>query len=284
MKQSSISALLFAVTVTSFIGCIKDKDRTETSNIAELETTFTLSENQATSEAFQDDANTIFFEAATDKGLMRGNEAAQTTQTLSCATVTVTPLQGFPKTIVIDFGTGGCTSNDGINRKGKINIALSDSVRKTGTTAVMNFDNYYVQNFRVEGTITWTNTSAFPTISWTRQIANGKVTSPNGYYWLHVGTKSVTQTGGATTPFIVLDDVYSITGNHTVTNPSGVSRTATITEALEKKTICANITKGKRKIQGPAHFAILDYGDGSCDRQATISIDGNTPRNILLPY
>ena len=31
----------------------------------------------------------------------------ETTNTLSCATVTVTPQNSFPKTIVIDFGTGG---------------------------------------------------------------------------------------------------------------------------------------------------------------------------------
>lgn len=95
--------------------------------------------------------------------------------------------------------------------------------------------------------------------------------------------KYVSQTGGAATPFNILDDVYSVTGDHTVTNPSGASRSATVTEILEKKVICHNVTKGKIKLQGPNHFAIVDYGDGTCDRVATISIDGNPPRTFLLP-
>jgi hypothetical protein len=77
--------------------------------------------------------------------------------------------------------------------------------------------------------------------------------------------------------------VYSITGNHTVTNPAGKTRTATITEALVKPVTCHNVTQGKVKIQGPNHFAIVDYGAGTCDREATISIDGNPPRTFLLP-
>lgn len=281
MKLLPVIIALSATAAVTFVSCKKDKSE----NTADIEATFTLSENQAAGEAVQDDANTIFFEAATDKGLMRTDGSAQTTQTLSCATVSVTPVSGFPKTIVIDFGTGGCTSIDGLTRSGKINIVLSDSVRKSGSTATMTFDNYKVAGYKLEGTITWTNTSTPNAFSWNRQIANGKVTAPSGnYYWLHVGTKSVTQTAGAATPLNVLDDVFSVTGNHTVTNPSGISRTATITEALEKKTICANISKGKIRIEGPAHYAILDYGDGTCDRVATISIDGRPPRSILLPY
>jgi hypothetical protein len=281
MKLTSIFTLLSVSAVTVLVSCKKDKSSAVNNDV---ETTFQLSENQATSEALQDDANAIFFEAATDKGLLgaRTFETLQKNNTLSCATVSVTPAIGFPKTIVVDFGSG-CTSADGINRSGKINIVLSDSVRKTGSTAVITFTNYFSAGFKVEGTITWTNTSTPNAISWTRQIATGKITGPNAYYWLHTGTKTITQTAGASTPLNVLDDVFSVTGNHTVTNPSGKSRTATITEALEKKTVCHNITKGKIKIEGPAHYAILDYGDGTCDSKATISIDGNTPRIILLP-
>jgi hypothetical protein len=81
----------------------------------------------------------------------------------------------------------------------------------------------------------------------------------------------------------LLDDVYSVTGNHTVINPAGKTRTVTILEALEKKTICHHVTKGKMKIQATTHFAILDYGDGTCDKVATVTIDGVAPITILLP-
>jgi len=279
MKLKKIFALLSLPSIFFFASCQKD----ETEPDPEIETTFKLTEDQAVSESINDDATVIFFDASVSSGFYRLNGQAETTGILSCATITVTPQNTFPKTITIDFGNG-CTSADGIGRKGKINITLSDYVHNTGATAVMTFDNYYALGFKVEGTITWTNTSTPNGISWTRQITNGRVIEPlGGYYWTHEGTKNVTQVAGASTPTNLLDDVYSVTGNHTVTNPAGKTRTVTILEALEKKTTCHNVTKGKMKIQATSHFAILDYGDGTCDNIATITIDGNPPRTILLP-
>ena len=279
MKLKKIFALLSLPSIFFFASCQKD----ETEPDPEVETTFKLTEDQAVSESINDDATVIFFDASVSSGFYRLNGQAETTGILSCATITVTPQNTFPKTITIDFGNG-CTSADGIGRKGKINITLSDYVHNTGATAVMTFDNYYALGFKVEGTITWTNTSTPNGISWTRQITNGRVIEPlGGYYWTHEGTKNVTQVAGASTPTNLLDDVYSVTGNHTVTNPAGKTRTVTILEALEKKTTCHNVTKGKMKIQATSHFAILDYGDGTCDNIATITIDGNPPRTILLP-
>jgi hypothetical protein len=282
MKTKNLYLPLTIFSLSLLAACNKEADP---GTDDEVETTFKLSENQAVSESIADDANVVFFEAAASEGLsgFRTTQTLESTNTLSCATVSVTPQNTFPKTIVIDFGTG-CTSADGVVRKGKINIVLSDTVRHPGTTAVMTFDGYHVQNFKVEGTITWTNTSTPNGFSWTREIEDGKITVLAGnYYWLHDGTTNVAQTGGAGTPLNLLDDVFSITGDHTITNPAGRSRTATVTEALEKKTICQHVTKGKIKIQGPNHFAIIDYGNGTCDRVATISIDGNPPRTFLLP-
>lgn len=266
------------IVVGGFSACKKDNNSS-----SEIETTFELSGDQAISDNLNSDAEYVLNEAGIDNNFS-GNTPATVTSTLnvlSCATVTVTPLQGFPKNITIDFG-GGCTSTNGITRSGKIYVTLSDSLRKSGSVAVMTFENYYVSGFKKEGKITWTNTSQASTKSWQRKCEDGKVTAPGGRYWLHTGTQDVVQTQGSSTPFNLLDDVFSITGNHTVTNAAGKSRISTITDALEKKVSCENIDMGKIKIEGPNHFAVLDFGDGSCDKIATISIDGNTPRTILL--
>lgn len=268
-----IAAALFTLGIAT-TSCKKN-------DVEDFETTFELSGDQAISDNLTEDARSVLDEAAVSVNLMGSRDIAQTTNILSCATVTVTP-GAFPKTITIDFGTAGCTSPNGVYRKGKINVVLSDSIRRTGSTAVMTFDNYYVNLFKIEGTATWTNTSSAGTFSWTRKVENGKVTAPDGRYWLHSGLRSVVQTSGSSTPLNLLDDVYSITGNHTVTNAAGKTRTANVLEALQKKTICENIDKGKIKIEGSSHYAVIDFGDGSCDRVATISIDGRTPRTILL--
>lgn len=275
--KNYLVALVSIFVAAGFSSCKKESSGTSD----ELETTFALSGDQAISDNLNSDAEYVLNEASVQYNFS-GNTPVSVTQTmnvLSCATVTVTA--GFPKNISIDFGTG-CTSANGITRSGKINITLSDSLRKPGSVAVMTFDNYYVSGFKKEGTITWTNTSQGGIKSWERKCEQGKVTAPNGHYWLHSGIQVVVQSQGSSTPLNLLDDVFSITGSNTVTNPAGKTRTSEITEALEKKVICDNIDMGKIKIQGPNHFAILDFGDGTCDRIATISVDGNTPRTIFL--
>ncbi len=273
--------VVFAVTTigAGFSSCKKDNSGSKASD--EIETTFELSGDQAIADNLNSDAEYVLNEAAVGNNFAgaRTSGVVQTMNVLSCAKVTTTP--GFPKSITIDFGTG-CTSSNGITRSGKIVVTLSDSLRTPGSVAVMTFVDYYVSGFKKEGTITWTNTSQGGRKSWERKCVDGKITAPNGKYWLHSGTQDVVQTAGSSTPLNLLDDVFSTTGSHTITNAAGKTRTCEITEALEKKVICENIDKGEMKIQGPNHVAIIDFGDGTCDRIATISIDGNTSRTILL--
>jgi hypothetical protein len=281
MKLKNYLLALATISVSACFSSCK-KDNSGNSGVSdEVATTFELSGDQAISDNLNSDAEYVLNEAAVDNNFAgeRTTNVTQTMNVLSCAKVTATP--GFPKTITIDFGTG-CTSSNGVTRSGKINIILSDSLRTPGSVAVMTFINYYVSGFKKEGTVTWTNTSQGGMKSWQRKCVDGKITAPNGRYWLHSGTQDVVQTEGSSTPFNLLDDVFSTTGSHTVTNSAGKTRTSEITEALEKKVICDNIDKGKIKIQGPNHFAILDFGDGTCDRVATITIDGNAPITILL--
>ena len=263
--------------------CKKNNPATSSSS-SEIQTTATLSADMAVSNNLNSDAENILTEVTVDNNLS-GNTPTGINGTAgylpSCAAVTVTPAQGFPKNISIDFGSG-CTSPSGITRSGIINISLSDSLRKSGSVAVMTFQNYYVSGFKKEGTITWTNTKQDTTNSWIRTCQGGKITAPDGSYWTHSGTDTVVQINGNNTPGNITDNVYLTTGTSTVANSAGVSRTATILTPLEKKVACDNIDSGSIKIQGPSHYATIDFGDGTCDRLATVSIDGGIPIQILL--
>jgi hypothetical protein len=273
-----IKQLLFAITMVSFaisFNSCKKSDAKE-----EFETTFELSTDQAIADNLTEDANDMFMQVAVEQNVA-GNFAPPSgpSNFIPCATVTITPASGFPKTIVIDFGTS--CSYGGNTRSGKIQIVISDSVRRSGSTAVMTFDNYYINLYKVEGTYTWTNTSTITTRSWSRRTENGKITAPDARYWLHSGMRYITQTAGVNTATIT-DDVFSITGDHTVANAAGATRVITVLEALQKKNACANIDKGKLKVQGPNHYALIDFGDGTCDNLATLSIDGRPSRVIIL--
>lgn len=282
-KTSTLHVFTIAIVLFGLSSC--KKEAASVANTAEQETTFELSADQAIADNLTEDANGIFMEAAAKNNLLGSsfsNQPVTTTNILSCAAVTVSAA-GFPKTITIDFGSTGCTSANGITHKGKINVVLSDSVRKTGSTAVITFTNYFTNNFKKEGTITWTNTSTASTKSWQRKVTEGKITAPTGKYWLHTGIRDVVQINGGLTPCNLLDDVYLITGNHTVTNANGKIRNSYITEALQKHTDCDNIGTGKLKVDGAAgHYATINFGDGACDKLATISIDGSDPRTVQL--
>lgn len=281
MKTTThFTSLFLLATILLATSCKK------TDNIAAIDsedqTTLELSTGQAMADNATEDANAVFMEAAAIKNLLGSNtQAVITTNSLSGASVSVTPANGFPKTVVINFGTGYTTPN-GITHTGKINVLISDSVRKPGSTSVITFTNYYVNGFKKEGTITWTNTSTASTKGWQRKVENGKITAPDGRYWLHNGIRDAVQIAGANTPNTLLDDVFLITGNQTVTNAAGKTKNAYITEALQKKAVCDNIGSGKLKLEGDNHYAVIDFGTGDCDKTATISIDGGGPKTITL--
>ena len=248
-----------------------------------IEATFELSTDQATSEFMAEDDNDILMESTEDKGIL-GNFAPNTTEPdnfLPCANVTITPANGFPKTIRMTFDST-CVSPRGVRRSGVVKVVISDTLRRAGSTAVMTFENYYVNRFKREGVHTWSNTSVPGIRRWRREVEDGKITGPGGRFWLHESVKIVTQIAGVSTPQR-LDDVFSITGNYSVTNPQGGTRSAEIILPLQKKVSCANIDSGRIRFEGPNHFAVLDYGNGECDRIAVISINGRAPRTILLP-
>jgi hypothetical protein len=282
--KNLLPTIAVVIMVLTVVSCRKDKaDR-----IDEIETTFELGESQAVTDNLTQDAGDVLEEAGAKENLL-GSDGATTicgaptpSWIGSCAVVSVSG--NFPsKNIKIDFGTG-CTSPNGVTRKGIINITLTDSIRKPGSKATITFENYYVNQFKKEGTIVRTNTTVAGsnTRSHNRTVTDGKITSPNGKVWQHSSNINITQTAGVSTPCDLSDDVYLLEGTRTVTNAQGKTRNSATQTPLQKKRNCANIDQGILKVQGTNHFALIDFGNGSCDNQATISIDGRTPRNISL--
>jgi hypothetical protein len=71
--------------------------------------------------------------------------------------------------------------------------------------------------------------------------------------------------------------VYLITGTANGTNANGKSYTVNITAPLKVKFNCEWIVSGTLEIQVEnAPLVILDYGNGTCDNIATVTINGQT--------
>lgn len=286
--------LLFAIT---FTGCKKDNAVTGTNTSADeiTETTATVeaTTQEAETESQFDDVFNITASMNTaqvgeDLGLGSNvsglDELGATNLTNTrCFTVTVVPNipHVFPKTVTIDFGTG-CLGRDGKFRKGKIVSIFTNPMVVPGAKVSTSFVGYYVDSFHIEGTHITENTSTPNMQGWKVSVINAKVTNTNSNRWVQWNSvKSVLQVEGNGTPHFPLDDVYKITGGATGSNSAGHNWSSNIIEPLIKKFTCSWIVKGTVRLMRDGRYALLDYGNGNCDNQAILYING-IPHVITL--
>lgn len=225
------------------------------------------------------DGNGIFSSQAAGMGSDMTNQP-----NTRCFTVTVTPKDRgvFPKTVTVDFGSG-CLVR-GHLRKGKIITVYTGRLHVPGSKATTTFENYSIDSFAVAGTYTVINASApgSNTRSFTTQVENGKITNLNSGEWCAFsGLRNRTQVEGNGTPFYPVDDVFHITGNRKVECSNGKSWTSEIIKPLVRKFTCRWFVAGSIKIVMNGTEGTLDFGDGSCDKTATITVKGVTKEITL---
>jgi hypothetical protein len=203
----------------------------------------------------------------------------------SCPSITVSPSGNtFPKTMTLDYGSG-CTARSGVSSSGKITAVFTGRPRKSGTNVTVTFDNFIYKGYKLSGTYAVSYTSA---TGFTAQITNGNITTPDGKTLTYQATSNLTQTEGTTTTFLtngeagLMDDVYTISGSSSGKDANGVSYSTTITKPLVKKLDCQWISAGtvEIKVTGQA-TKLLDFGTGTCDNQATVTI-GRLSTNITI--
>ncbi|MDX2047971.1 MAG: hypothetical protein SFU87_14365 [Chitinophagaceae bacterium] len=269
------SLILAAVSYLNF-GCKKDDNG---GNNTSEQKTVELSSANTTSESLYDDVFSEVLQVNDQSGL---NGPSGTEQIFGCATVTVNPQDAgvFPKTVTIDYGTSGCTVL-GITRKGKIIYTITGKFRNSGSTLSVTFENYSVNNHKLEGTYSITNSTSGNTPSITTQVTNGKLTYPDGKYYTYSGTRTWLQSAGVGTTSI-LDDEFTITGSSNVASSEGNTLTATIKTGLLRKMTCLNVVSGTVEVVYNNIPGLLDFGTGECDKNATVKV-ANKTYDITLP-
>lgn len=132
----------------------------------------------------------------------------------TCAIVTLDINGGnFPMTLTIDFGSG-CTDSYGVNRKGKLIGVFSGRYTDAGTTVDVSFDNYYVNNHKVEGVKTIENSGRNGSSQLEFDVTDDLlITKPgNGGQVTWESSRTHTWITGESTALWICDDEYSITG------------------------------------------------------------------------
>lgn len=201
-----------------------------------------------------------------------------------CMMVTRVPEYGTPLntgdtiTKTIDFGTAGCPMANGNILKGKIIITFVYDPSATSHTINYSFVDFYHNAIQINGNKTFTrvlgtssaNNQTHPIVTMTMDLT---ATMPNGGIFTRVGSRVREIIAGQSTPELS-DNAYQVTGSWSTTSPNGILRISSITTPLVIKLNCSNIVQGIITFTRNGNTAILDYGNGDCDNQATITING----------
>jgi len=194
-----------------------------------------------------------------------------------CATVTNDIVN---KIITIDFGDG-CVGPYGRVRKGKILIAYSSEAGDSLANRIITFENFFVNNKGVTGTIELRDVSinADGNLQSTNRLKDLTITFASGQKVVYNGTRTREWLAGAGDDDPT-NNKYRITGTVTGESTTGRSFTQEIVEPIISDWSCAaqgNFARvsGVVELTKLNGFSVrkrtVDYGDGECDNVITIT-------------
>lgn len=183
----------------------------------------------------------------------------------------------YPNTLTIDYGPNGVTGPHGHVRKGKLVIDFSASLQTPGAVRTLNHENFSIDDVKIDGTVTLTyqglNPSSQP--EFIRVVVDRTLSFPSGKTSNWNASQILTQIEGSVTP-VRVDDVWSIAGSATGTNREGKSISLSTLESLTFPASCRYIVKGVISLTVNAELFSVDYGEGSCNNDATLTLpDGS---------
>lgn len=244
-------------------------------------------------DAMNDDVTSIVEEqeASTYSDAISGKNAdLGLSELTNCATITRVPAFGTAPTVgetvtkTIDFGQN-CVLDSGNVVSGIIVISFVYDPDATSHTITYSFENFFHNGIEFDGEKTFTRTMVttgadpvgHPKVTMELDIT---ATLPDGGVYHRVGNR-VREIIEGYGNLILADNVYEITGNWVTTTPNGVVQNSNITVPLKVKMSCVAVNKplivyGIIVIATNTSTASLNFGDGTCDNSAVLTINGNS--------
>lgn len=266
MKRFSI-LMIAALASLTFASCQKDNTSTDP-----LEST-TVDDNQVTS--YVDDATNEINDVTmkSDNSQSAALAAFATDSTASSRTVAITFSGDTIIKTVTYVNWANPYANNGHIKNGVIRIAILGGPLQSTFLRIATFQNFSIDGNAIEGTRTITKTSDNV---YTYTLTGGKVTFTDGTTYTRTSSQTRTWVDGFNTPFNIWDDIWTIEGSETGVNRTGMAYTHTIVNPLMIKLNCRWIVSGTIDITVGTETATVDYGDGACDNQATLTYNGKT--------
>lgn len=281
MKTRALTGIILASFIITglFTSCRKKEKE-------EVDSDTSSAYDQSLASGIVNDMTSISDEAATT-GTVSSFRTAENSAVLStCAAITFDTLAPA-KTVTVNFGSSNCLCNDGRYRRGSLILSFTGRYRDSLTVINVTPQNYFVNDNQVTGSKTITNKGHNAAHHLVYEVnANIQVIKANGggtITWQ--STRQREWVSGEST-HTWSDDIYSITGNASGTTANGNTFSSVITTPLVR-----NMAQGCRRhfvsgvlehTPGGKATRYIDFGNGACDDQATVTINGNV-YNITLP-
>lgn len=182
---------------------------------------------------------------------------------------------------------GTCEGAGGHVKKGKIIITYSDRRYVPGAFRSVTFEDFFFDSVQVEGKRTITNVSESieSALMFNIKTEGGKLSFPDGTFISREADHTRTWER-AESP---ARDVVRLTGSASGTRRDGVSYTSEITTELVFQASCiasgtAKVpVSGVKEINWDENSLVVDFGDGSCDNIATVTLNGVTVEKEINP-
>ncbi len=286
-KHPFLYALLIALSIGILFSSSCERDRNQLGNEA-----LSLAETEVINNAIFEEIDGTVETTIVTLDLNKYSVASlKSTLADACPVITVDhpDTTYFPKIVTIDYGET-CPfifNNDTITRKGRIIITLTDRYFVTGAERIITFDNFYINDVKIEGTRTITNLGINNKghLTFGIKLENGKIIFNDSRFvtceservreWVRTSdwTKDTIFVSGWVSGTNINGDNYSCeTGDPLVLVRCLVfNRRWTIVDGNLIITI------------GNETPIIIEYGDGNCDRTINIS-KGNKSRSFEFHY
>lgn len=274
MSAFATVGLIVLVALSTVVSCRKDDD----DDIVVQSEKTGYAEDQLILEHIYNNVDRVI-----ERALAQGSSALKGGENTLANCAVVTKEDGL---LTIDFGSNPCLGYDGRYRRGKIMVQYTDSLKMTekGYIQHVTFDGYEIDGYTVAGSKRSTNMgndAAGHLYFDVKRVDSVFKPSDNGYI-RGVSERRSTWYLGSNTPQ-TSDDAFRLSGTGVFYRPNGDRYDTEISEQLVVAINCNWITDGKINIYPEgATQRVLDYGDGGCENDATINVNGLvTP--ILIP-
>jgi len=286
MMKTRIFGILVLVSVL-FFAC-NNSDLTEPSGNDDLILkSAAIAENDVMVESVMEEANyevSIFAESERllrqlanfrgSKNLINGNGLMRY-KNGNCPNVSIdTTETGYPITVTVDYGEGVELKNGRVI-SGLVTIEVSAPRGTDGATRTITYTDCVIDSIQIDGVATQTFNGDNLATRVVSTSSNITLVLADGTVLERTGTHVREWIEGLETPMEHSDDRISITGTVTFESSTGNTWTRTIVEPLIKMSDCRHPVQGVVQFsQNGTIIATLDFGNGTCDNLAILTVDG----------